>query len=203
MYVDRQVARRAHSRSKTKQIRRFKLLLGLLVLCLIGVSMQWILSAAKLDAAESDKLALDADLRRTEKTLEETRIRLEQRESELVDLVENRIPGLDVLEFNELIDTNNRYVLNVTFAQSGVKDQEGIEYHAMLRNETERMILPNVKIFLFDEFGLQVGVANLEKMNATRIPDMAELSPGETRSYHANIDIERNAVPKYYMIHVQ
>jgi hypothetical protein len=33
--------------------------------------------------------------------------------------------------------------------------------------------------------------------------DFAELSPGETRSYHAKLDIERGTLPKYYMLDIR
>jgi hypothetical protein len=203
IFVERQVARRARARSKRKLIRRLKLLIGLLVLCLIGASMGWIVTSAKVDIVQDQKLTLDADLRRTEKALEEARVRLSQRESELVNLVENRIPGLQELVFNKLIDVNNRYLLNITFAQSGVDAENGIEYHAMLKNETAGVILPDVTIYLFDDFGLQAGITKLEKKDATRTADLAELAPGETRSYHATIEIDRDKPPKYYMIYVQ
>jgi len=203
LFVDRQVARRARARSKRKIIRRLKLLIAVLILCLIGLSMGWIVTAAKVDIVQADKLALDGELRRAEKMLEETRARLKQRESELVNLVENRVPGLQELVFNKLIDVNNRYLLNITFAESGLDADKGIEYHAMLKNETAGVILPDVTIYLFDEFGLQVGITKLERRNATRTADLAELAPGETRSYHATIEVDRDKPAKYYMIYVQ
>jgi hypothetical protein len=200
---DRAVARRARSRSKTKKIRRLKLLATGLVFAIIGVSMGWILASAKLELTESELMSMASDLRRAETLLDEARVRLEKRENELLNFVEDRIPGLAKLEFNKLIDIHDKYVLSVTFAESGVGSAKGIEYHATLKNETADVILPDVKIFMFDEFGLQSGVATLRIQDATRPTQLAELAPGETRSYNASIEIDRDLTPKYYMVYVR
>jgi hypothetical protein len=200
---EREIARRARARSKTKKIFRLKLLSAALGLALIGVSLGWILTAAKLEMVESEKMVLQADLRRTESLLEKARDRLKQREAELANAIQNRIPGLSVLEFNKLIDLNDKYVLNVIFADSGVGKEAFIEYHITLKNGTPGVVLPDVKIYLFDEFGLQVGITTLKKEDATRDVALAELTPGESRSYNAKIELERDAAPKYYMIYVR
>jgi hypothetical protein len=203
MMVDRQVARRARSRSKTKKIRRLTATIVLLILALVGVSVGWIVSAAKLEQRTTDFLALDAELRNTQKELEETGARLEQQEREIADLVANRLPDLTPLEVNKLVELNDRYLLSITFAESGVGKDKGIEYHAMLQNETSKPILPRVKLYLFDRLGIQVGATSLRNEDSTRTVDLTDLMPGETRSYHADIDIERDSKPDYFIVHVK
>lgn len=203
LYVGRQVARRAGARSGTKKYRNLKLMLTFLILALIGVTFAWILAWAKVNLVKAEKLTLDRDLRHMERDLAQTRARLEQRESELVALVKNRIPGLKELAFNQLIDIDDKYVQNVTFAESGVAGATAIEYHAMLKNATSGMILPDVKILLFDEIGIQAGLTKLKKGDASAFTVLEELAPGESRSYHARIEIERDAVPKYYTLHIR
>lgn len=203
LYVDRQVARRARSRSKAKKIRDLQLLSGGLVLMLIVASMGWILAWTKLQMTESELLSLDSEFRGVERDLERVRGQLEQREAELTALIENRLPGLHPLELDKLIDIEDKYVRNITFAQSGVEDSRALEYHVMVRNDTSGVILPRVKLYLFDEFGLQVGLATLRKQDATTEVALAELRPGETRSYHSQIEIARGSHPKYYLLHVE
>jgi hypothetical protein len=203
LYVDRQVARRSRSRSKTKKIRQLQLLITLLIFGLIFVSVGWILAGAELENEVARRVELDAEVRKTAQTLKETQTRLEQRERDLSDLAENRIPGLEPIVYNEILDIEDKYVNNVTFSESGVGETKEIEYHAMLVNNGTEMVLPDVKIFMFNEFGRQVGVAVLEKEHATSNASLAELLPGETRSYHANIETERDAVPKFYRIQVR
>jgi hypothetical protein len=203
MLTDRAVARRARSRSKTKQIRNLKLLIAVLILALIATSMGWILAWSKMQIAEGEALALDADLRKMEREIDQGRERLAARESELVNLVEHRIPGLKPIETNKLLDINDKYVVNLTFSEAGTENASVLEYHTMLKNETAGIVLPKVTLYLFDEVGLQVGMNKLEKHNATTAAVLAELQPGETRSYHAELHVERNAEPKYYLLHVE
>lgn len=201
--TEHRFARRTRSHSKTKTLGLLYLTVGLLTLGLIAVSMAWLLVWTRLDDAEAEKLAMDANLRRISVDLQQTRARLEQRENELSALVEARIPGLAELVLNQLIGIDDRYVQNVTFFESGVADAKAIEYSVMLKNATEGMILPEVEIFLFDELGRQVGLAKLKKGDAITSAHLEELAPGESRSYHARIEVERGAVAKFYLIHIR
>lgn len=203
LYVDRQISRRGRSRSKAKRIRRLKILVALLILGLVFVIMGWILAWAKLQKAEEKAVVLDADLRRMEIKMAEARVGAEKREREMLSLMENRIPGLSEIVFNKLLDVNDQYLLNVTFSEVGVGEDKTLEYHAMLANYGSRMLLPQVKILLFNDFGLQVGMVKLAQSHATGTVLLADLEPGETRSYHARIPLEIDAAPKYYLLDVQ
>lgn len=203
LYVDRQVSRGSRSRSKAKKIRRLKILVALLTLGLVFVIMGWILAWAKLQKAEEKAGVLDADLRRMEIKMAEARVGAEKRESEMLSLMENRIPGLSEIVFNKLLDVNDQYLLNVTFSEVGVGEDKTLEFHAMLANYGSRMVLPQVKILLFNDSGLQVGMLKLERSHATGTVTLADLEPGETRSYHAQIPLELDAAPKYYLLDVK
>lgn len=204
LYVDRQVSRRSHSRSKIKKIRRLGILVAVLIVSLVFVVMGWILAWAKLQEAEERAVALDADLRRIELTMEKTQVDAEKREREMLSLMENRIPGLSEIVFNKLLDINNQYVLNVTFSEVGVGEDKTLEYHAMLANNGPRMVLPQVKIILFNDFGLQVGMVKIAQSHATgAAAALADLEPGETRSYHAQIPLELDSAPKYYLLDIK
>lgn len=203
IYVDRQVARRARSRSKTKKILRLKMLIALLLLGLILVIMGWILAWAKLQEAEQRTAEVDAELRTMELKMEETRGGMEAREREMASLMDDRIPGLSEIIFNTLLDINDKYVLNITFSETGVGKEKALEYHAMLVNSGTRIVLPQVKIIVFNEFGLQVGKVTLAKGHATSPVALAELEPGETRSYHAQVNIELDSAPKYFLLDVK
>jgi hypothetical protein len=202
-FVDRQVARRARSRSKTRRIRHLRILAALLVVAVVVTAIGWILSWTRVQTLESEALHLDSQLRKAQGELETIRARLAERETEVRTLVEGRIPGLIEIQYNKLIDVNDRYVVNLTISEAGIEDDRHLEYHIVLKNDTSGIILPAVKIFLFDAFGLQIGVSSVERRHATSITDFAELSPGETRSYHAKLAVERDSTPKYYMLHVQ
>jgi hypothetical protein len=201
--VNRQIDRRAGSRRKIRMIRRLKLLTAFLILIIVFTAMGWILAWTKVRHLESEALQLDSDLRRTEIELEEVRAKLAQREIDVSNLVEERIPGLKKIKFNQLIDLNDEYLLNLTFSETGTEDDRVLEYHAVLRNETEGIVLPKIKIYLFDEYGVQVGMRAVERSQSTSLKNIAELSPGETRSYHSTVTLERGATPKFFMVHVE
>lgn len=203
LYVDRQVARRSRSRSKTKRIRQLKIMIGLLVMGLVLVIMGWILAWAKLQKAEERAVTLDVDLRRMELKMVEAQAAVEKRELEIRSLMEDRIPGLAEIVFNTPLDIKDEYVRNITFAEAGVGENKTLEYHAMLVNTSDQLVQPKVKIFVFNEFGVQVGMVRLEKGHATSAVTLEELEPGETRSYHAQINTEIDDTPVYYKVHIE
>lgn len=203
LYVDRQVARRGRSRSKIKTIRRLKILVALLLLGLVFATMAWILAWGKLKQTEERAATLDADLQRMEMEMEEARVGAEKRDHEMLSLMENRFPGLSEITFNELLEVDDQYVRNITFSEVGVGDDKALEYHAMLTNNGSRMLLPQVKILLFNDFGLQVGMIELAQSHATGAVPVADLEPGESRSYHAQIPLDLDAAPKYYLLVVK
>lgn len=203
LYVDRQVARRSRSRSKTKKISQLRMLIALLSVGLVFVIMGWILAWAKLQEADERATTAQADLRKMELTLVEARASAAKREQEMLSLVEKRIPDLTEIAYNALLDINDKYVLNVTFSKAGVGADKRIEYHAMLVNNSENILLPRVKIILFNEFGMQVGMVELAREHATSAVPLAELEPGETRSYHSQINMELDAAPKYFLLDIK
>lgn len=196
----RETAHRA--RSKTRQIRHLRIALGALLVVLLVVAMSAILVAARLKKVEAELLAVDSALRGTSRELQAAQLRLEQREHELVSLVENRLPGMRPLEFNKLLEIDRDYVASISFSQTGVGESKRIEYHAILRNDGTGMILPRVTLYLFDEYGMQVGEERLDKMDATSDVLIEELRPGESRSYHEPIAVKRGGVPVFFLVHI-
>jgi cell division protein FtsL len=203
MYLDRQTSRHTASRSKTKKIRRLTALVAMLAVALVLVSMGWIMAWAKLKKVQSDALSLDVSLRQTGGQLQSLKAQLLEREAAVQAMVEKRIPGLSLLEYNKVIDVKDKYVRNIRFAEAGTADAKAIEYHALLKNDTADLASPKVKIFLFDQFGIETGFATLKTPDAADDGSSDELQPGETRSYTGKMDLQRQAVPKYFLVQVQ
>jgi hypothetical protein len=170
---------------------------------MVLLTLGWIFSWAKTQQAEERAVTLDAELQKTEIELEKTRKELAKRENDLVELIQHRTPGLKEIEYNKLLEINDEYLSNLTFSESGVGESKALEYHALLVNEGEAMLSPEVKLIVFDEFGLQVGAVKVSKEHATSHVPLSELEPGEARSYHSQIPFERDAAPRYYMVIVQ
>ncbi len=200
---DRQIAHHIASRSKRRQIRRLKVVISILLVSLFVFAVGWILAWATLNEARRELAQTEIDLRKTERVLETTQSLLAEREQAIVDLIENRMPGLRSFENNKLVEVGDKYFLSVTFSETGVAESKTFEYHAVLVNGGQEMVLPRVAINFFDDRGLQVGAVELQQSHATTSLGPAELEPGETRSYHSRIDMVREANPKYFKIHVE
>jgi hypothetical protein len=203
MYRDRQGSRHTASRSKTKKIHRLTALAALLAVALVVVSMGWIMAWAKLKKVESDALSLDVNLRQTGDQIQSLKAQLLEREAAVQAMVEKRIPGLSLLKFNKVIDLKDKYVANVRFTEAGTANAKAIEYHVILKNDTADLVSPKVKIFLFDQFGIETGFAKLKSPESADDPSSDELQPGETRSYTGKMDIERQAVSKFFLVQIE
>ena len=201
--IDRQVARRARSRSKTRRIHQLTLLVVVLVLALVGTVMGWIQAWTRGESLESEALQLDSQLRRAQVELETARAAVQEHEEAMLALVEERIPGLTEIQYNTLIEVNDRYLVNFTISEAGTDENRTLEYHALLKNETPNVVLPAITIYLFDEHGIQVGKSTVDRRHATSPADFAELAPGEARSYHATLAFERDKQPKFYLLHIE
>jgi len=199
---ERSIAHHIASRSKRRQIRRLKVIISLLVVALVVFAVGWILAWATLKQTRRELAEAELGLAKTQRLLDATRSRLAERDLALADLIENRIPGLRKFETNKLVEVGDKYFLNVTFSETGVAQSKALEYHAVLVNHSEELVLPRIEIGFFDDRGLQVGTVALDPVHATTNFGPPELAPGETRSYHARIDMVRDAHPAYFDIRV-
>lgn len=172
-------------------------LAGLGLLFLIALFFMWLNS--NNDYSEYHQAILD--LRKQEAVTKDLAAELEKVKSELDILVQERIPGLIPLRYDEAINVDNKYVRNIIFtlAKSGKKDIH--EYRLVLHNNTLTVARPRAEIILFSDIGVQIGMAQIEQSDATTEADgRASLDPGEVRSYTATIDLIRNEKPSYFLL---
>jgi hypothetical protein len=191
------------SSSSKRKIRRLRILATLLAAGLVAsivFSVVVYLYAQRLRGQES-QLALAQQQLQGE--LAEARERITELNSDLRILLANRIPGIDELAFDRQMELNDQYVKNITFVQSGTEDERAVEFSAVVHNARTSPIQPQVTILLFDEAGLQTGAARLDISQSTKPDDTAELQPGETRTYSAQIDLQRQTPSKYFAVEVR
>jgi hypothetical protein len=140
-------------------------------------------------------------LRKQEAVAKNLATELETVKGERDILVQQRIPGLVPLRYDEAINIDNQYVRNVIFtlAKSGKKNI--YEYRLVLHNNTLTVARPKAEIILFNDIGIQIGMAQIEQSDATtEIDGRTALDPGEVRSYTAAIDLMRNEEPSYFLL---
>jgi hypothetical protein len=151
----------------------------------------------------TEETTLTVEQRQMEAELAKARERITELNNDLRILLANRIPGIDELVFNRQIELNEQYVKNITFVKSGLGDLTTIEFSAVVHNARTGPILPQVDIVLFDESGLQTGAARLDKTQTITPADIPELQPGETRTYSAQVNLQRQTPSKYFVVEVR
>ncbi len=188
------------SRRKVRRLRLLAFLLAAGMVASIVFSVVLYFHTQNIRDKERDLTVVQKQL---EAEIAKARERITELNNDLVILLANRLPGVAELVLDRQIELNNQYVKNITFVQSGVDDQRTIEFSTVLHNARTGPILPQVTIALFDETGLQTGIARLDKSQTITPADIPELQPGETRTYSAQVRLDRQAPSKYFVVEVR
>ena len=181
-------------------VRRYRLLLaGLTVLFLVILIFSWLQTARK--SSEHHQAILD--LRKQEILAKQLTEELATIKTEQDILVQNRIPGLIPLRYDEAIDIDHEYARNIIFTLAKTGNKNIYEYRLVLHNNTLSIIRPKARIILFSDIGIQIGMAQIEQSNAITDTDArTSLDPGEVRSYTASIDLISNEEPSYFLLDI-
>ena len=126
--------------------------------------------------------------------------KLETVKNEMDALVQNRIPGLLPLKYDEAITVDDQYIRNIIFTLARNGTKRNYEYRLVMHNDTLSVIRPVVEILLFNDTGIQIGVAQVEIMDASTGTKHSELYPDEVRSYTSTIDLMRDEEPSYFLL---
>ena len=194
---------RRRSRSSYRyatMVRRYQLLLaGISILFLIILIFSWLQTAR--ESSEYHQAILD--LRKQEVLAKNLASELETVKNERDILVQERIPGLIPLTYDEAINIDNEYVRNIIFTLAKTGKKNIYEYRLVLHNNTLSIIRPKARIILFSDIGIQIGMAQIEQTDASTETDArAALDPGEVRSYTAAIDLTRDEEPSYFLLDI-
>ena len=128
--------------------------------------------------------------------------KLETARNEMDALVQDRIPGLLPLKYDEAITVDDKYIRNIIFTLARNGKKRNYEYRLVMHNDTLLVIRPVVEILLFNDIGVQIGVAQVEYMDASTGTKRSELYPDEVRSYTSSIDLIRDEEPSYFLLAV-
>ena len=181
------------------KIRRYKYLLaGISIIFLLIYVFTWFHIARKSTEHEQTLL----ELRKQEVTLKAVTSELETVRNEMDSLVQDKIPGLLPLKYDEAINIDNKYIRNIIFTLVINGKKRNYEYRLVMQNDTLSVIHPVVEILLFDDTGIQIGVAQVEYRDASTVAEHSALDPGEVRSYTSSIDLNRDKEPRYFLLAV-
>jgi hypothetical protein len=114
-------------------------------------------------------------------------------------LASGRLPGLIPLEYDHALAIEQQYVRNVIFTETGTSGQRRYEYRLVIANPGPTPLRPAVRLLFFDERGIQVGESVIEE-DAAGSSTEAWLLPSETRSYSAVVELQHDAVPRYFLL---
>jgi hypothetical protein len=183
------------------RVKRYRLLLaGISILFLIILIFSWLHLAG--ESSEHHQAILD--LRKQEVLATNLASELEIVKNERDILVQERIPGLIPMTYDEAINIDNAYVRNIIFTLAKTGKKNIYEYRLVLHNNTLSIARLKAKIILFSDIGIQIGMTQIEQADATTETDTrAALDPGEVRSYTAAIDLTSNEEqPSYFLLDI-
>ncbi len=181
------------------KIRRYKYLLaGISTLFLLIYVFTWFHIARKSTEHEQTLL----ELRKQEIAMSTIISKLETVRNEMDVLVQNRIPGLLPLKYDEVITIDDKYIRNIIFTLARNGKKRNYEYRLVMHNDTLSVVRPVVEILLFNDIGIQIGVTQVEYMDASTGTERSALYPDEVRSYTSSIDLIRNEEPSYFLLAV-
>ena len=182
-------------------VRRYQLLLAGISILFLIILIFSLLQTAR-ESSEYHQAILD--LRKQEVLAKNLASELETVKNERDILVQERIPGLTPLTYDEAINIDNEYVRNIIFTLAKTGKKNIYEYRLVLHNNTLSIIRPKARIILFSDIGIQIGMAQIEQTDASTETDArAALDPGEVRSYTAAIDLTRNEEqPSYFLLDI-
>lgn len=179
------------------KIRRYKYLLaGIVTLFFLIYVFTWLHMNRK--SSEHEQALLE--LRKHEIVISTLSAELETVKNELDTLVQERIPGLLPLKYDEAITVDDEYIRNIIFTLVKNGKKRSYEYRIVLHNDTLSVIRPAVEIMLFNDIGIQIGVTQIEYTDASSGTVSSALYPGEVRSYTSSIDLLRDEDPSYFLL---
>lgn len=201
--------RRRYSRNHQRAMK-YMLVCLVLGFLLMVTAIGWMVTAYKLSSTREEFLSRQIPDRREVASVDNLRSRIAALEQEVLtlqeekaSLVQNRIPDLNPMSFDATMPVGQAYLKNIRFTQTGTETDKKFEYLAVLQNDGERRVTPDVVIYLFDSLGIQLGMARLASTDITLERTDDDLSAGESRSYFSQIELIRERDPAYFHIEVK
>ena len=171
------------------------LLIAAFVLSALGVGMFTQRLVEEKDAIRHEALKLDRDLANTVSLLEAVT-------QERDELVNERIPGLQSLAYDETILVSRKYVRNIVFTLANKNASPSYEYRVVLSNDGLATVIPDVRVLMFDPLGVQLGIAEITVDSMDNGEGEFTLEPGEVRTHSGTIQFFSADEPQYFRLHI-
>lgn len=172
--------------------QRSQILLGALSLSVVIIFFLILFFSIKFYSLSRENAELTRSMREAQRELEPLRKEVVQLREDLKALVEKRLPRMMPLEFDKVIALDERYVKNISFTLMKKDQEQSYEYKIVLQNDSLSTVEPDLRVYLFNRSGLQVGMS--------QIRGDASMGLGEVRSYTRVIETEPEEEPAYFMV---
>ncbi len=163
-------------------------LIGMLLLVLVVL----LFTGIKLTSLNTTNDVLQIKLQETQDELVQTRSALIKTQRELEATVQGRFPQLRRLELDKVLPIHDGYVKNIVFTMLKKSNEITYEYKLVLDNNSDTTGIPEVKVLVFDNLGVQLG--------GDELPKQEPLSRHETRSYSSIVDLVVPGEPHYFFV---
>jgi cell division protein FtsB len=177
------------SRRRRSQRLMLAMALSVTLLLLIVVS---IFSVIRIGTLADANDAMNAELFQAKQELAKVAPELQQARKELANATQGRLPHLRELTPDKVINVDNGYVKNIVFTLLRSTNGTRYEYRVVMENKSDSMVRPEVRVFVFDHRGIQVGMGE--------VADRTDMIPGESRSYSSAIERFMDEEPRYFYV---
>ncbi len=155
-----------------------------------------------IERIKAEKETIYIEALRLERKLSEVVAELESVTKDRDELVNARIPGLELLTYDESIQIGNLYVRNVIFTLAMKNNTPSYEYRVVFSNDTLSTVIPNLQIVLFDEMGIQLGEARVPADSTNGAEVSFTLDPAEVRTHSGAIEFFSAGTPRYFSLQI-
>ena len=197
-------ARRRGRRSKTGQRveKRVQRLQMAMVIAICGCVLVVLGAGLYIERVRGEKETTYRDALLLERELSVATAALESVTRERDELVNDRIPGLQPLIYDDTIQVGDHYVRNVIFTLTAKDDSPSYEYRVVFSNDSLSTVIPDLQIVLFNELGIQLGSARVP-VDSLAIGELSfTLEPGEVRTHSGAIELFSHQPPQYFVLQV-
>lgn len=177
------------SRRRRSQRLMLAMALGVTLLLLVVVS---VFSAIRIGTLTDANDEMNAELFQAKQELAKVAPELQQARKELANVTQGRLPHLRELTPDKVINVDSGYVKNIVFTLLRSTNGTRYEYRVVMENKSDALVRPEVRVFVFDHRGIQVGMGE--------VADRTDMIPGESRSYSSAIERFMDEEPRYFYV---
>ena len=187
---------RRHRTSSSTKKKWIKILASTTTVSLILVACLSVL--ALINNREITQLSIAN--KKQERELNQLRPQVKEQEKQITELIQNRLPTLQSIQFDKVTLLEHEYLKNIVFTLTGKANINRYEFRMTAFNKGLNLIHPEFKIIFFNHLGIQVKEL-LIGVDNQGIPILEPLEPTESRSFSASIKLlAEDEQPQYFKI---